>query len=55
LTLGEFDFAVPLDPWLDAIPGDHWTVETFARSGHSPFVEQPDEFVAAVQRWLATI
>jgi pimeloyl-ACP methyl ester carboxylesterase len=55
LALGEFDFAVPLAPWIEAIPGDTWTVETFARSGHTPFVEQPDEFVAAVQRWLKTI
>ncbi len=55
LALGEYDFLVPASPWLGAPPRRGWTIEVFEKSGHSPFVEQPDEFAAAVERWLATI
>jgi pimeloyl-ACP methyl ester carboxylesterase len=53
LALGKYDFLVPLSSWRTAVPRPNWTVEVFERSGHSPFVEQSDEFVAAAEPWLA--
>jgi proline iminopeptidase len=55
VALGRYDFLAPPTPWLEAPVADRWTIELFERSGHSPFVEQPDAFVAALDRWLTTI
>jgi pimeloyl-ACP methyl ester carboxylesterase len=55
LTLGAYDFVAAPQPWLDEPARAGWTVELFERSGHAPFMDQPDEFVAAVERWLKTI
>jgi pimeloyl-ACP methyl ester carboxylesterase len=53
LALGEYDFLVPPTLWTDAVRPARTTVEVFSRSGHTPFVEQPDEFLAAFDRWVA--
>jgi pimeloyl-ACP methyl ester carboxylesterase len=39
--------------WPDARGVRHLTTVALDRSAHTPFVEQPDDFVAAVSRWLA--
>jgi pimeloyl-ACP methyl ester carboxylesterase len=52
LALGEYDFIVPPTSWVEEPVPAHWTVERFGRSGHTPFFEQPAEFLAAVDRWL---
>jgi proline iminopeptidase len=51
LALGRSDFLVPCTLWEGALPPP-FEVHTFDRSGHTPFVEQPDEFTATVGRWL---
>jgi pimeloyl-ACP methyl ester carboxylesterase len=53
LALGAYDFMAPPTLWDDAAMPQRSTVEVFSRSSHNPYVEQPDEFVAAVDRWLA--
>jgi proline iminopeptidase len=53
LALGEYDFIATPNAWTDANRPSDTTTEIFDRSGHTPFVEQPEEFVAAVDRWLA--
>jgi len=52
LALGEHDFISPPTAWTDDTRPPRATTELFARSAHNPFVEQPHEFVAAVDRWL---
>jgi proline iminopeptidase len=52
LALGEYDFMAPMSNWTEANRPRRATTEVFERSAHNPYVEQPQEFVAAVQRWL---
>jgi proline iminopeptidase len=52
LALGEYDFMAPMSNWTEANRPPRATTEVFERSAHNPYVEQPQEFVAAVQRWL---
>jgi proline iminopeptidase len=52
LTHGRADFTVPLRLWdqvVDRLPGAELWV--FERSGHQPFVEEPDRFFDAVVDW----
>jgi len=54
LAHGRTDYVVPYILWegvADKLPGA--TLEIFERSGHQPFVEEPDRFVAAVTDWMA--
>jgi pimeloyl-ACP methyl ester carboxylesterase len=53
LALGEYDFVCPPTSWTDDLIPVGATVEVFPRSAHTPFLEQPDEFVEVVRRWLA--
>ncbi|MEA3054929.1 MAG: Serine aminopeptidase [Actinomycetota bacterium] len=53
LVLGAHDGVVPTTMWPDARGVRHLTTVALDRSAHTPFVEQPDDFVAAVSRWLA--
>lgn len=55
LVLGDYDFVAPPTAWTRALLPPTTTVEYFGRSGHTPFVEQPGAFVAAVERWLGTL
>jgi pimeloyl-ACP methyl ester carboxylesterase len=55
LALGEYDFVATPQPWLDESPRAGWTRELFTRSGHAPFMDEPDAFVAALNGWLATL
>lgn len=52
LALGTYDFISPPTTWTPGSTPPRTTAEHFARSGHTPFVEQPDEFLDAVDRWL---
>ncbi len=52
LALGEYDFIAPMTNWTDENRPPRTTTEVFERSAHNPFVEQPAEFVAAVDRWV---
>lgn len=54
LALGEYDFVAPMTLWTPDLFPPNATVEVFSRSGHSPYVEEPTEFVDAVARWLTT-
>ena len=50
---GRYDYVVPYTLW-DGIPATlpDFTFRLFERSGHQPFFEEPDEFVAAVTDWM---
>ncbi len=52
LALGEYDFMAPMTNWTDAKKPPKTRTEVFERSAHNPYIEQPEEFVAAVERWL---
>ncbi len=50
---GRYDYVVPHYLWdgiVDTLPDA--TFRLFERSGHQPFFEEPDEFVAAVTEWI---
>ena len=55
LALGDYDFIAPPTAWTPENLPPKTTVERFSRSAHTPFVEQPEKFVAAVDRWLGLI
>jgi proline iminopeptidase len=53
VALGRFDYVVPHDLWnavASRLPGT--TVHVFERSGHQPFVEEPEEFRRVVSDWM---
>jgi proline iminopeptidase len=54
LAHGRYDYTVPYVLW-EGIPGQlpNATLEIFERSGHQPFFEEPDRFVAALTEWMA--
>ncbi len=54
LAHGRYDYTVPYVLW-DGIPPQlpNATLEIFERSGHQPFFEEPDRFVAALTDWMA--
>jgi proline iminopeptidase len=54
LALGRYDYVVPHHLWdgvAERIPGA--TVDLFERSGHQPFVEEPERFTDVVTGWMA--
>jgi len=51
LALGRFDYVVPHVLWDDIVL-PHTTRRMFERSGHQPFVEEPDVFTGAVTAWM---
>jgi len=56
LVLGRYDYIVPLSLWDEHLPGLRSARrEIFERSGHQPFVEEPDRFAAVVGDWVAGI
>jgi proline iminopeptidase len=54
LAHGRYDYTVPCGLW-EGIPArlPNATLEIFERSGHQPFFEEPDRFVAALTGWMA--
>jgi proline iminopeptidase len=53
LTFGRFDYVVPRLLWdgvVEKLP--RATVHVFERSGHQPFVEEPDQFTRVVTEWI---
>ena len=51
---GRYDYTVPYVLWeglADTLP--HTTMRLFGRSGHQPFLEEPEAFGAAVVDWMA--
>jgi proline iminopeptidase len=55
LAHGRYDYAVPHKLWngvAEAIPSA--TRRLFERSGHQPFVEEPERFVATVTDWMGS-
>ena len=53
LAHGRHDYVVPHVMWagvVDTLPAA--TLEIFERSGHQPFVEEPDRFTAVVADWM---
>jgi pimeloyl-ACP methyl ester carboxylesterase len=55
LALGAFDFLAPPTAWADEPNRRGWTINMFSNSAHNPFVEEPEEFVDSVTRWLAAL
>jgi pimeloyl-ACP methyl ester carboxylesterase len=51
LALGTFDFVAPPTAWTADLVPPAATVEHFERSGHTPYYEEPDEFLRVVDRW----
>jgi pimeloyl-ACP methyl ester carboxylesterase len=48
------DYSVPYVLWhgvADTLPNT--TLRLFARSGHQPFLEQPEEFASTLADWMA--
>jgi proline iminopeptidase len=53
LAHGRYDYTVPYRVWDDVLPRlPNATLELFERSGHQPFCEEPDRFVAALLQWM---
>ena len=51
---GRYDYTVPSSLWQRAPPQlPTARVELFARSGHQPFFEEPERFVAVLTEWMA--
>jgi proline iminopeptidase len=51
---GRHDYTVPQRLWDDVLPRlPTGTIHIFERSGHQPFVEEPERFAAEVTAWLA--
>jgi proline iminopeptidase len=48
---GRHDYVVPHTLWDRKIP-DGATFHLFEKSGHQPFIEEPDEFARVVGAWL---
>lgn len=55
LAHGRYDYVVPYVLW-EGIPQQlpNATLEVFERSGHQPFFEEPDRFVAALTDWMVS-
>ncbi|MBW8876587.1 MAG: alpha/beta hydrolase [Acidobacteria bacterium] len=55
LAHGRYDYTVPYVLW-DGIPSQlpNARLEIFEQSGHQPFFEEPDRFVAALTDWMAS-
>ena len=53
LGLGEYDFIAPPTAWTEGLLPPSATVKMFPRSGHTPYVEQPAEFVDELASWVA--
>jgi pimeloyl-ACP methyl ester carboxylesterase len=51
LALGEYDFVAPPDAWTADLLPPAATVHRFEQSGHTPYVEQKEEFVETVAAW----
>jgi proline iminopeptidase len=53
LAHGRYDYAVPYTLW-EGIPSQlpNATLALFERSGHQPFLEEPERFAAAVTAWV---
>ena len=53
VAVGSFDYGVPHALWPELVAGlPNVTVHLFARSGHHPHVEQPEEFDQALNAWF---
>ena len=53
---GRHDYTVPHVLWDDVLPRlPTATLEIFERSGHQPFVEEPERFTAVLTAWLGAI
>ena len=54
LTHGRCDYIVPHTLWKDALPKlPSATFRLFERSGHQPFLEEPEAFTRALVEWMA--
>ena len=51
LALGDYDFVAPPDAWTTELLPPAATVRRFRKSGHTPYLEQRDEFLQAVADW----
>ena len=54
LAHGRYDYTVPYTLWngiAEKLPNATWRI--FERSGHHPFVEEPEAFSAAVTDWVS--
>lgn len=54
IALGRYDYSVPYVLWqgvAETLPKT--TLEVFERSGHQPFLEQPEELASTVAEWMA--
>jgi len=55
LTHGRYDYTVPHVVWDEVLPRlPHATLHLFERSGHQPFVEEPDRFTEVVTAWMTS-
>jgi len=52
LAFGAFDFGVPPTLWDESALPRRAMVRVFEQSGHTPFVEEPEEFLSVVEQWL---
>lgn len=53
LAQGRYDYASPAALWNDVLPSHLIaTPHVFERSGHQPFVEEPEEFSRVLLNWM---
>ena len=55
LALGQSDFVAPPTAWTGDITPPQASVHVFTRSGHTPYLEEADEFLQVTARWLAGV
>ena len=51
---GSWDYITPPKHAKRLLAAPHATYEEFVDSGHFPFVEEPDRYLAVLRRWLVT-
>ncbi|HVM06887.1 MAG TPA: alpha/beta hydrolase [Acidimicrobiales bacterium] len=53
LAFGEYDFVAPPGAWTAEVAPPAATLHLFKRSGHTPYVEETEEFLQVVAAWRA--
>lgn len=55
LALGDYDFIAPPVAWTAELLPPAATVHRFNRSGHTPYLEETDEFMQVVEAWTVAL
>jgi proline iminopeptidase len=54
VALGRHDYVTPCTLWDEVAPRlPNTTLRIFERSGHQPFLEEPEAFATSILAWMA--